>query len=99
MTDALAPSDRHKFISENRTIYEWDQTISEVNIYVGLPAGLRAKDLAIEISSRHLNLGIKGNPPYLNVRSHHVTSTICMYCGCHQCGRNMVDYIFSLGLA
>lgn len=37
MADRLAPSTRHKFVHEGRTIYEWDQTISEVNIYVDVP--------------------------------------------------------------
>lgn len=66
--EALAPSERHKFTHNGRVIYEWDQTLTEVNIYVPVPAGVRAKDLAIDIQSTHLKIGIKGNPPYLDVR-------------------------------
>ena len=66
--EALAPSERHKFTHNGRVIYEWDQTLTEVNIYVPVPAGVRAKDLAVDIQSTHLKIGIKGNPPYLDVR-------------------------------
>ncbi|KAL3146301.1 hypothetical protein ABBQ32_003000 [Trebouxia sp. C0010 RCD-2024] len=65
--EALAPSERHKFTHNGRVIYEWDQTLTEVNIYVPVPAGARAKDLAINIQSTHLTIGIKGNPPYLDI--------------------------------
>ena len=66
--EALAPSERHKFTHNGRLIYEWDQTLTEVNIYVPIPAGVKAKDLAIDIQSTHLKIGIKGNSPYLDVR-------------------------------
>lgn len=69
MTDKLAPSDRHAYTYEGRRIYEWDQTLSEVNIYVEVPAGVRAKQLSIDIQRTHIKIGIKGNPPYLDVRS------------------------------
>eukprot|EP00884_Botryococcus_braunii_P023417 jgi/Botrbrau1/975/Bobra.114_1s0016.1 len=66
MTDALAPAERHKFVCQGRSIYEWDQTLGDVNIYIELPPGLRAKDLTVKISSKHLTVGIKGNDPYLD---------------------------------
>ena len=65
--EALAPSRRHTFIHNGRLIYEWDQTLTEVNIYISVPSGVRAKDLAVNIQSHHLSVGIKGNPPYLDV--------------------------------
>jgi HSP20 family molecular chaperone IbpA len=65
--EALAPSQRHTFIHNGRLIYEWDQTLTEVNIYISVPSGVRAKDLAVNIQSNHLSVGIKGNPPYLDV--------------------------------
>lgn len=65
--EALAPSERHTFTHNGRVIYEWDQTLTEVNIYIPIPAGVKAKDLAIDIQSSHLKVGIKGNPPYLDV--------------------------------
>jgi len=41
---------------------------SEVNIYIEVPKGVGAKDLAVTIGRTHLAVGIKGNPPYLDVR-------------------------------
>jgi hypothetical protein len=64
--DKLAPAERHKYQHDGRTIYEWDQTFSEVNIYVEVPLGIKAKDLACTISVKHISLGLKGNPPYLD---------------------------------
>lgn len=66
--EALAPSQRHAYTHNGRLIYEWDQTLTEVNLYIQVPAGVRAKNLAIDIKAAHLNVGIKGNPPYLDVR-------------------------------
>ena len=65
--EALAPSERHSFTHNGRVIYEWDQTLTEVNIYIPVPSGVRGKDLTIDIQSSHLKVGIKGNPPYLDV--------------------------------
>lgn len=65
--DKVAPSKRHCFTHEGRAVYEWDQTFSEVNIYVVLPQGVRAKQLDVAIGGNHLSIGIKGNPPYLDV--------------------------------
>ena len=65
--EALAPSQRHTYTHNGRVIYEWDQTLTEVNIYITVPAGVRAKDLTVDIQSQHLTVGIKGNPPYLDV--------------------------------
>lgn len=65
--EALAPSQRHSYTHNGRVIYEWDQTLTEVNIYITVPSGVRAKDLAVNIQSQHLSVGIKGNPPYLDV--------------------------------
>ena len=66
MADRLAPSTRHKFVHEGRTIYEWDQTISEVNVYVDVPPGIKSKQLFCTITAHHVSLGITGNPPYLD---------------------------------
>jgi hypothetical protein len=34
MGDMLAPSERHAFTHQGRVVYEWDQTLGEVNLYV-----------------------------------------------------------------
>jgi hypothetical protein len=48
-------------------VYEWDQTFSEVNLYVAVPPGVGAKQLEVQITVSHLHFGIKGTPPYLDV--------------------------------
>lgn len=68
MSDKLAPSQRHKFLHQGQTIYEWDQTLSEVNLYIELPPGVGAKLLFVDIDATHLRVGINNNPPYLDVR-------------------------------
>lgn len=66
--EALAPSQRHTYSHNGRLIYEWDQTLTEVNLYIQVPEGVRAKHLAVNITAQHLSVGIKGNPPYIDVR-------------------------------
>lgn len=60
---------RLAFKHGDRTVYEWEQGYEEINVYIQPPSGITAKDLACKISVGHLLLGIKGNPPYLDVRS------------------------------
>ena len=51
-----------------RLVYEWDQSLDEVNLYIDPPPGLSASQFDIEIKSDHLMVGIKGNRErYLNV--------------------------------
>lgn len=66
MTDRLAPSTRHQFVHEGRVIYEWDQTFSEVNIYIEVPPGVTSKSLSCTITSSHISIGLRGNPPYMD---------------------------------
>ena len=58
---------RLKFEYDGRTIYEWEQSLSEVNIYIEPPAGVRSNMLDIAISHRHLKVGLKSAPtPFLD---------------------------------
>ncbi|GFR49668.1 hypothetical protein Agub_g11814, partial [Astrephomene gubernaculifera] len=66
MAERLAPSTRHQFKHNGQVVYEWDQTFSEVNIYVNVPPGISAKQLYVDISTKHLRFGVTPNPPYLN---------------------------------
>jgi hypothetical protein len=47
-------------------VYEWDQSIDEVNLWITPPPGVTAKLIDIDIKHAHLRVGIKGNPPFLN---------------------------------
>lgn len=50
-----------------RVVYEWDQSFSEVNMYVPVPPGVRAKELYCDLTSTTIKFGLKPNPPYLQV--------------------------------
>ena len=51
-------------------VYEWEQTIEEVCLFVQVPAGVRARDLGVSIAAREVSVGIRGNPPYLQHALH-----------------------------
>ena len=67
-------------------IYEWDQTIEDVNIYIQPPKyvlekyqaeikkqlqpGQQLPKLEIIIQAQHIKMGVKGNPPYIDVEFH-----------------------------
>jgi len=57
---------RLAFAHEGRTVYEWEQSLDEVRVFVRPPAGVRAKDLECVIRSDRVRLGIKGNAPFLD---------------------------------
>eukprot|EP01133_Synstelium_polycarpum_P012398 gene12398-14550_t len=63
--EKFAPA-RRKFEHQGHTIYEWDQTIDEVNIYVSPPEGITSKMIACQILPNKLVLGIKGNPAFID---------------------------------
>lgn len=48
-------------------MFEWDQTLEEVNMYIELPKGVPTKLFHCTIQASHVEVGIRGNPPYLNV--------------------------------
>ena len=73
MTDKIAPTSRRAYAHEGRVIYFWDQTFDEVNVYIPLPSGARARDLAVTLTSKSFTVGIKNTPPYL---SHDFTHAI-----------------------
>lgn len=67
MTEKLAPSKRHQYLHQGRVIYEWNQSLEEVNLYIEVPLGVSAKQLEVQVTATQLRIGLKGNPPYLDV--------------------------------
>ena len=57
---------RHAFQHDGQTIYEWEQSLDEVNIWIRPPPGVTAQHLDIVITHEALRVGIKGNPPFLS---------------------------------
>lgn len=51
---------RLRFEHEGRLVYEWEQSLDEVNIYITPPEGLSAKMIEVDIKHGHLRIGIKG---------------------------------------
>eukprot|EP00217_Crustomastix_stigmatica_P016484 CAMPEP_0183806364 /NCGR_PEP_ID=MMETSP0803_2-20130417/39191_1 /TAXON_ID=195967 /ORGANISM="Crustomastix stigmata, Strain CCMP3273" /LENGTH=60 /DNA_ID=CAMNT_0026051129 /DNA_START=21 /DNA_END=200 /DNA_ORIENTATION=- len=60
MSEKFGPEHRHAYNYEGRTIYEWDQTLEEVNVYIDVPQGVRARDLDVTVASSSLTVGIRG---------------------------------------
>lgn len=57
---------RFKFEHEGNTIYEWEQSLEEVNIYITPPPGITRSAIDVEISHTHLRIGLKGTPPFID---------------------------------
>ncbi|XP_021816324.1 nudC domain-containing protein 2 [Prunus avium] len=77
MAEKLAPEKRHSFVHNGQKVFEWDQTLEEVNMYINLPPNVPSKQFFCKIQSKHVEVGIKGNPPYLN---HDLTSPVKTDC-------------------
>eukprot|EP00918_Siedleckia_nematoides_P100671 GHVU01219927.1.p1 GENE.GHVU01219927.1~~GHVU01219927.1.p1 ORF type:complete len:121 (+),score=17.17 GHVU01219927.1:42-365(+) len=57
---------RQKFIHEGNVIYEWEQTLTDVYIYMKPPEGVKKNDMDIKIMPRHLKIGLKNARPFLD---------------------------------
>lgn len=55
---------------QGRKIYEWEQSLEEVHMYVEVPPGVKAKMLEVSITPSQLRVGLKGNPPFINEPFH-----------------------------
>ena len=47
--------------------YCWTQTLQEVNINVPVPKGTKSRFVVCEIKKNHLKVGLKGQPPVIDV--------------------------------
>ncbi|CAM9612748.1 unnamed protein product [Hapterophycus canaliculatus] len=57
---------RIKFEHEGTTVYEWEQSMEEVNLYIETPPGVKADRVDCKITPTHIRLGLKGNPPFID---------------------------------
>eukprot|EP01083_Nonionella_stella_P291546 991996_1 len=60
MKEGSVPN-RYVFEFNGQKIYEWDQNLEEVNMYVDTPPGKRAGDFDIQIENNKLRVGLKGH--------------------------------------
>jgi HSP20 family molecular chaperone IbpA len=71
---------------QGRKIYEWEQSLEEIQVYIDVPPGVKAKMLDIKISATRLAIGLRGNPPFIDVRStrstvlRRIALTLCIVC-------------------
>ena len=47
--------------------YSWVQSLQEVTINIPVPRGTKSRFIACEIKKNHLKVGLKGQPPVLDV--------------------------------
>lgn len=57
----MTKSNRIPYTYEGRVIYEWEQSLDEVTLYLSPPHGVTAKHLHVEITPHHLVIGLKGS--------------------------------------
>lgn len=57
---------RYRFEYQGRLIYEWDQSLEEVNIYVEPPPNVPRNLYNIVIAHTHLSVGLKDTPPFID---------------------------------
>jgi hypothetical protein len=43
-----------------------NQSLDEVNIYISAPPGIKGSQIQCKIETRHLKIGLKGNPPFID---------------------------------
>jgi hypothetical protein len=57
---------RIKFEHNGVTIYEWEQSLNEVNIYMEPPKEIPRKLIEVVISHGHVKVGLKDVPPFID---------------------------------
>ncbi|RLN07450.1 nudC domain-containing protein 2 [Panicum miliaceum] len=75
MAEKLAPEKRHAFMHNGQKVFEWDQTLEEVNMYIELPKDVPTKLFRCTIQAGHVEVGVRGNRPYLNYDLAHPVKT------------------------
>jgi flagellar motor protein MotB len=59
---------RKQFKHGGQVIYEWEQDLDEVCIFIYPPPGVTAKILDVKIQVDRLSIGVMGNPPFIHER-------------------------------
>ncbi len=66
MTKKDKKTGRIKFEYEGREIYEWEQSLEDVSIYIKPPPGVTRQMFVIKIAYARLTVGLKDCPPFLD---------------------------------
>ncbi|KAJ0390830.1 hypothetical protein P43SY_010006 [Pythium insidiosum] len=63
----MAAPARRVFKYNDRVIYEWEQSLEEVNVFIAPPPGVTANDIECQITATRVVLGLRGSKDkYLN---------------------------------
>ncbi|KAM3386569.1 hypothetical protein ACQJBY_009875 [Aegilops geniculata] len=54
MAERLAPEKRHAFVHNGQKVFEWDQSLEEVNMYIELPKNVPTKLIQCVIQAGHV---------------------------------------------
>ena len=65
---ALAAPARHAVtLPDGRPIYEWSQSLADVDVFLPAPPGAPSSAFDVALSHDRVRLGLKRNPPYIDV--------------------------------
>lgn len=78
--------------------YSWTQTLQEVTVNIPVPQGTKSRFVMCEIKKNHLKIGLKGQPPIIDVSNLIFCSAtrFLFYCciGEYFLGFHLKDYFF-----
>ena len=58
--------------------YSWTQQLPEVNLSVPVPEGTKSRFVVCEIKKDHLKVGLKGQPPIIDVSGSNYNTVGCV---------------------
>lgn len=68
MGDACCVAALSGAVLVDQVVYEWEQSLEELNVYIRPPPGVTASMILCEITANHVTLGLRGtNDKFLNV--------------------------------
>ncbi|VWU52159.1 CS domain protein, putative [Hepatocystis sp. ex Piliocolobus tephrosceles] len=71
---------RHKYVNNGVVIYEWEQSIDEINIYINMNSKtIEKNDLDIEIKSKRVRIGLKNMKSFLEGELFSIIDESCSY--------------------
>ena len=57
---------RLTYVHDGKLVYEWEQALEELHVYIQPPPNVTAKMLECKIGSTEMTLGLKNNAPFLS---------------------------------
>lgn len=57
---------RLSYVNDGKVVYEWEQTLDDLHVYIQPPPNVTAKMLECTIASTTMMIGLRDNLPFLN---------------------------------